>query len=137
MCMSQTVVRHFRNRPQFQALLQRRPVATTRHFALHHLPLAAAGSEPAAGQPTLFCGHDGLWLDAMVPKRWARRAVRRNLIRRQIHAVGAQALAHSSDAWLLRLRAGWDKTDYPSASSVALKRAVRTELLELLARQTP
>lgn len=131
------VVRHFRNRPQFQALLRRRPVATTRHFALHHLSLHAVPGAPDTGSQALFSDHDGLWLDALVPKRWARRAVRRNLIRRQMHAVGAQLLAHSTDAWLLRLRAPWDRAAYPSASSLPLKRAVRGELLELLARRRP
>lgn len=135
--MPHTVVHHFRSRPQFQALLRRRPVATTRHFALHHLPLPTGPDGSGTAQQALFSGHDGLWLDALVPKRWARRAVRRNLIRRQIHAVGAQVLAGSRDAWLLRLRAPWDRATYPSASSTALKRAVRSELLELLARHKP
>lgn len=116
-------------------------MATTRHFALHRLPLGLSTDGPDAAQRALFAAHDGPWLDALVPKRWARRAVRRNLVRRQIHAVGAQVLgerlAGNRDAWLLRLRAPWDRSAYPSASSPALKRAVRRELLELLARVTP
>lgn len=135
--MRSTVVRHFRNRPQFQALLRRRPVARTRHFALHHLSLAAGETAPDGGSQLLFSDHDGPWLAAMVPKRWARRAVRRNLIRRQIHALGEQALAGRRGAWLLRLRAPWDTVLYPSASSTALRRAVRAELLELLAQHRP
>lgn len=81
----------------------------------------------------LFLPTDVLWLDALVPKRWARRAVQRNLIRRQIHVLGAQQRVAGQGAWLVRLRRAWTPARYPSASSTALKRAVRAELLELLA----
>ena len=46
-----------------------------------------------------------VWLGAMVPKRWARRAVTRNAIRRQIHAVGESLQPPlAADAHLVRLR---------------------------------
>ena len=70
----------------------------------------------------------------MVPKRWARRAVTRNAIRRQIHAVGESLQPPlAADAHLVRLRAGFARSQFPSASSTALKAAVRAELLQLFA----
>jgi ribonuclease P protein component len=89
---------------------------------------ADAGPAGLAGEP---------WLGAMIPKRWAKRAVTRNTIKRQIYTV---ACDFESDlrggAWVVRLRAGFDKTQFRSASSTRLKEAVRTELRELLARAT-
>lgn len=84
----------------------------------------------AANAP-LFPSH-GVWMGAMVPKRWAKRAVTRNTIKRQIYAVSQgvepplQAAAH-----VVRLRAGFDKTRFISATSAVLKAAVRAELQQL------
>ncbi len=76
-----------------------------------------------------------LWLGAMVPKRWARRAVTRNTIKRQIYAVSAGFQAGLPErAHLVRLRSGFDKKLFPSASSEALKASVRQELLQLFER---
>ena len=64
----------------------------------------------------------------------ARRAVTRNAIRRQIHAVGESLQPPlAADAHLVRLRAGFARSQFPSASSTALKAAVRAELLQLFA----
>ena len=71
----------------------------------------------------------------MVPKRWAKRAVTRNAIKRQIYRVSAEiesvlpAAAH-----VVRLRAGFDRAKFISATSEALKVAVREELQQLFAR---
>ncbi len=124
-------VQHLRTRAQFQALLAHRPVARTAHFALHRLPAAAAPGPEAA----LFGAPGQAWLGAMVPKRWARRAVTRNAIRRQIYAVGADRLAALPGARLVRQHAVFSRTQFPSAASTALQGAVRAELLELLARE--
>ncbi len=124
-------VQHLRTRAQFQALLAHRPVARTAHFALHRLPVVA-GSGPEAA---LFGVPGQAWLGAMVPKRWARRAVTRNTIRRQIYAVGADRLAALPGARLVRQHAVFSLAQFPSATSAALQGAVRAELLELLARE--
>ena len=125
-------------------------VARTAHFALHctmlsppvsvpmpvgKSPLAMAQQKPQAMpfQP-LFTVCD-VWLGAMVPKRWAKRAVTRNAIKRQIYNVGALAEASLHPAaHVVRLRAGFDKAAYRSATSDALKAAVRQELVLLFAR---
>jgi ribonuclease P protein component len=77
----------------------------------------------------------GLWLGAVVPKRHARRAVTRTLLKRQIYAaVTARAAALPAGLWVVRLRAGFERTAFPSAASTALRDAARTELDGLLER---
>lgn len=76
----------------------------------------------------------GLWVGAMVPKRWAKRAVTRNTIKRQIYQLGTQfAPVLKEKAHLVRLRREFDRKHFVSATSDALKTAVRAELLELFA----
>ena len=116
-----------RTRAQFQALLTTPASARTAHFALHRLPPAALGEWLDAP--------DAVWIGAMAPKRWARRAVTRNAVRRQIYAV-VDGLAPSlaPGAYLVRLRTAFAPPRFPSASSTALKRALRAELQQLLAK---
>ena len=71
----------------------------------------------------------------MAPKRWARRAVTRNAIKRQIYNVAATLEPQLlTAAHVVRLRAMFDRKLFVSASSDALKAAVRNELLQLFAR---
>lgn len=71
----------------------------------------------------------------MVPKRWAKRAVTRNAIKRQIYNVSAEFESLLDGcAHVVRLRAGFDRAHFVSASSEALKVAVRAELLKLFSR---
>ncbi|MFT4193032.1 ribonuclease P protein component [Ottowia sp.] len=121
--------RHLRTRAQFQALLGTPAVARTAHFALHRL------RPHADGDAALFAPADAAWLGAMAPKRWARRAVTRNAIRRQIYAVGdALTPPLGAGAHLVRLRSAFAPAQFPSARSDALRRAVRAELQQLFAR---
>lgn len=74
-------------------------------------------------------------MGAMVPKRWAKRAVTRNAIKRQIYNVSADfEPTLSTRAHLIRLRFGFDREQFVSATSDALKAAVRAELLQLFSR---
>jgi ribonuclease P protein component len=74
-------------------------------------------------------------LGAMVPKRWAKRAVTRNAIKRQIYAVSAQFASQLRPrGQVVRLRAGFDRKEFISASSEQLKSAVRAELIDLFTR---
>jgi ribonuclease P protein component len=71
----------------------------------------------------------------MVPKRWAKRAVTRNTIKRQIYNVCADFEPVLSErAHVVRLRAGFDRSQFVSATSEALKSAVRAELQQLFSR---
>lgn len=138
-----------KTRPQFQAAMAGGTVSRTAHFALHRLVLDAAGSNPASGAasaaaptgpgslpptqgPQALFVVQGVWLGAMVPKRWARRAVTRNTIKRQIYTVGATFEARLPQAaHVVRLRTAFDRKQFVSATSDQLKQAVRAELLQL------
>jgi ribonuclease P protein component len=131
-------VQRLKTRSQFQAVLSAGSVlARTPHFVLHHLALDAsptsapvAGAEPEFSRP-MFELND-VWLGAMVPKRWAKRAVTRNAIKRQIYSVSSDfETSLSAKAHVVRLRAGFDRSQFVSAVSDDLKSAVRTELQQL------
>ena len=122
------MIQRLRTRPQFQAVLASAPVAKTPHFALHRLVL-----DPAEGPNALFPAA-GPWLGVLIPKRWARRAVTRNAIRRQIYATAPTGEGLPAAAHVVRLRGAFDPKQFVSARSDALKRAVRAELLALWSR---
>jgi ribonuclease P protein component len=124
-------MRRLKTRPQFQAVLGGMTVSKTPRFALHACALPPS---PEDGQPALFA-ELAVWLGAMVPKRWAKRAVTRNAIKRQIYSVGQEfAATLQVRAHVVRLRSGYDKSLFPSASSEALRRTVREELQLLFTR---
>ncbi len=125
-----------RNRDQFQAGMGGETVARTPHFALHRraLPLPPVPAAEGEDAPIPLFRPTGVWLGAMVPKRWARRAVTRNAIRRQIYTVGLCLEGQSPAAYVVRLRTAFDRRQFVSATSDALRRAVRAELEQLFAR---
>ena len=115
-------------------------MARTAHFALHRAALDStvesqlASDSASAPSQALFVVSD-VWMGAMVPKRWAKRAVTRNSIKRQIYSVSADFAPHlSTAAHVIRLRAGFDRKQFISATSELLCAAVRLELQQLLAR---
>jgi ribonuclease P protein component len=121
----QTPVQRLRSRNQFQLVLEGSRVSATEHFALHR----HAGAMPGMA-PSELTDH---WIGALIPKRWARRAVTRNLIRRQIYAVAhEQHECLAPAAYVVRLRAGFDREAFVSAQSTALRRHVRAELQRLM-----
>ncbi len=132
-------MQRLKTRPQFQAALAGKTLARTAHFALHSMPLPSAlPTGSPSGHAELFPGPDLTWLGAMVPKRWARRAVTRNTIKRQIYSVSLQfETSLPQGAHVVRLRSGFDRTVFVSATSDALKHAVRSELLQLFGGLQP
>lgn len=71
----------------------------------------------------------------MVPKRWAKRAVTRNTIKRQIYALGAEFEPRLMvAAHVVRLRSTFDRKQFVSATSEVLRQAVRAELNQLFRR---
>jgi len=79
----------------------------------------------------------GRWLGMVVPKRHARRSVTRTLLKRQIRvafAEGEAAQLLPPGLWVVRLRMPFDRKQYPSASSDALRAAARAELQGLVAK---
>jgi ribonuclease P protein component len=135
-------VQRLKTRPQFQAALAGGTVSRTPHFALHRLklpesrPEAKSEASGTAGESNAPLFHSlDVWLGAMVPKRWAKRAVTRNAIKRQIYAVSAQfEVRMPCAAHVVRLRSGFDRQQFISATSPMLKLAVRQELEQLFER---
>ena len=142
----------------FVQVLANAPRARSAHFAAHHLPQrpslpAKPGKKPAEGAvagklstgdapscpplveqcpPAALQGH---WLGTVVPKRHAKRAVTRNLLKRQMRGVmQAQAAQLPAGLWVLRLRAAFDPRRFHSAASDALRELARDELQLLLQR---
>jgi ribonuclease P protein component len=118
---------------QFQQLMKTPPVARSKHFVVHRAtnpePAAAESIQPAPASDQV----KGLCLAALLPKRWAKRAVTRNALRRQIYAAFALQQAQLAPVpHLVRLRAAMDPEVFTSACSVPLKKAVRQEIDQLL-----
>jgi ribonuclease P protein component len=71
----------------------------------------------------------------VVPKRHAKRAVTRNLLKRQMRSVmDSYASGLPPGLWVLRLKAPFDKQQFISPGSDALTAAARAELDLLLQR---
>lgn len=138
------------HKADFERLLSTRAKCSSAHFALHHASTVAAerseDAEPTVGDDisTASGGHSTQTVDkvrevtrvaAMIPKRHAKRAVTRNLLKRQIRqAFGRHRSSLVRGLWLVRLRRPFGALDFPSARSVALATAVRAELDDLLLR---
>jgi ribonuclease P protein component len=95
-----------------------------------------SSGEVSTTGPLLFVAK-GVWLGALVPKRWARRAVTRNAIKRQIYSVSADFQHLFTDAaWLVRLRRDFARQEFMSAASDKLTVAVRDEVIALVSAGT-
>ncbi len=74
------------------------------------------------------------WVGAVVPKRHARRAVTRSLLKRQIYAAAERHRDQLAPGlWIVRLRSPFESARFASAASPALRRSARAELDALLA----
>lgn len=122
--------------------------ARTPHFVLHCVTFEGARALvpdlPTDGAPRQVGTVDNgekvasTGLGLVVPKRWARRAVTRNVIRREMREA-ARRHQHriAVGSWiLLRQRAAMERSRFASAASAALRGAVRAEL-DLLFAQLP
>jgi ribonuclease P protein component len=138
--------------PQFAAVMDASKARGTpqagiwrsEHFVLHMAPLgvllagpnpapklSAQGLAPEAAKPNTIIG-------VVCPKRFAKRAVTRNTIKRQIYAVSSELQTQLPRACLvLRLHAAFSSAAFHSASSRLLKSAIRAELLDLLRKPGP
>lgn len=132
-------MQRLQTRPQFQAVLAGAIVAKTTHFALHRNALDAKPVQAESGNPVDFPAARSLfpvqdvWLGAMVPKRWAKRAVTRNAIKRQIYTVSADfSHQYPQAAYVVRLRRDFSRKEFISATSELLKQAVRAEVQALM-----
>ncbi|HUG25027.1 ribonuclease P protein component [Piscinibacter sp.] len=137
----------------FERVLAAPTRARSSHFAVHHLlgvPSRPARSVKTPAAAELSTGVDPLvpvsvddrspdseahrvWLGAVVPKRHARRSVTRSLLKRQIRAAVDRQRELPGGLWVVRLRSGFSREQFPSAASDALSAAARAELDALLA----
>jgi ribonuclease P protein component len=140
----------------FERVLKTSSQARSPHFAVHHLAdVPTVSKRPATkllgtelstsegviginpvDDPVLGASEKaavrGVWLGMVVPKRHAKRAVTRTLLKRQIKAVMALQVPVPPGLWVVRLRAQFDRTVYVSAASKALSAAAREELSRVL-----
>ena len=142
----------------FQRVLGTPPRSRSAHFAAHHV--AACPSLPAKPRPKAIASElstgdapscppavdelpvnvpeaapGGCWLGMVVPKKHARRAVTRNLIKRQMRALMDSAGASlPAGLWVLRLKAPFDRKVFTSPASAQLLQAAHDELQQLLQR---
>jgi ribonuclease P protein component len=146
----------------FQRVLAAPQRSRSAHFAIHYL--AESPSSPQAAMlarerkavlpllsPELSTGLSsvgeapvedsqagppgGVWLGLVVPKRHAKRAVTRNLIKRQVRSAMAERQAVlPGGLWVVRLRAGFDRTQFLSPASDLLRAAARDEVAGLFDR---
>ncbi|MDM4768452.1 ribonuclease P protein component [Pelomonas sp. SE-A7] len=134
----------------FERVLGTPSRARSSHFAVHHvvaepslpqrrLSTAPAdlstGDAPASHKLVEDRPVQGRWLGTVVPKRLARRAVTRNLFKRQIRAVfesGSDSLPPG--LWVVRLRAPFDRKQFLSSASDVLRAAARAELMQLVGK---
>jgi ribonuclease P protein component len=113
-------------------------VARSPHFVLHHLRETSQLSTGLALETdTLVDGSvaPSLWLavGVVIPKRWARRSVTRNVLKRQMYAAFAR-YQHllPGGMWVARLRSSFERSRFPSADSPALRQAARVEIEALM-----
>ena len=151
------LVRRLKQTSDFAAVLTRPIAASSTHFAVHWK--AAVPIEPR--QAGSFLGPNTLstqlvsvrehsvdnysteppdletsrtfWLGVTVPKRFARNAVTRSLLKRQIrNAMERCAPNLVAGLWIVRLRHGFDRANYRSAASDGLRYDVAAELDALM-----
>ncbi len=134
-------MRHLLSRAHFQAVLRTPPVANSEHFALHRVELALFKELFGQSRPTKassLAGFDEDLVGALLPKKWAKRAVTRNAIRRQIYRVSNQLNPDApACAHVVRMKKKLDPKAFLSASSVTLKSAIYQELLGLIRTTKP
>ncbi len=141
----------------FERVLGTPSKARSPHFAVHHLaagpavrrpprakavvPELSTAGAPGASKPVdntpepQPASPSGLWLGTIVPKRHAKRAATRNLLKRQMRAaVARHAGTLPQGLWVLRLRTPINRQQFPSAASDALRSAMLAELDAVLAR---
>jgi ribonuclease P protein component len=140
-----SLVGHVLRSADFTRLLQRPSSARSPLFSAHHLDSTPTRDDAGSGKRAATQSgareynatdsrttEQGYWLGFVLPKRLARRAVTRNLIRRLGRATFQESLCSSTPVapglWALRLRGPVDTSRFVSAKSNALRRALRDEL---------
>src|SRR4051812_26829049 len=105
------VIGRLRRSTDFERALGTRACARSDHFAIHHLSGESLQADLSTGSPKIGAKvvdeftPKPLSLGAVVPKRHARRAVTRNLIKRQIRSAAERHARHLAPGWwVVRLK---------------------------------
>jgi len=127
-----------------KALLAAPTLARTAHFALQvhparpvaqELPTNAAPDRTESVDNHVSLASSFLGVALVVPKRHAKRAVTRNLVKRQMReAIHRRRADWAGLQVMLRLRSAIGSKQFTSASSDALRQAVRSELEQLFSQ---
>ena len=137
----------------FEKVLSTAPCARSGMFAVHHVKQLPHRPGPAkyrakttdetdlstdpseAVEKVVENQVSGWWLGLVVPKRFARRSVTRQLVKRQIRAAMARSGSGLEPGlWVVKLRAPLDIARFPSAKSDALSRLLIGQLQALFDR---
>jgi ribonuclease P protein component len=127
-------------REAFERVLRMPPCARSARFAVHYHAGEPPNAELSTGAmpgltPTVDDPAAGCQAGWVVPKRHARRAVTRSLVKRSIRsALDRAAPRLHAGEWVIRLRAPIEPGRFPSATSQALRVELRGELDALLDR---
>lgn len=155
MALSATPVVALRRAADFERLLRMSPLRRSEHFVLHFrqcpsdddIAAAVEKLSTATGATSdrpvdnnldstraLGRQHEaGRQFGMIIPKRHARDAVTRNLLKRQVReALRRHAAGWPAGCWLVRLRMPFDRQVFRSAASRPLREAARAELERLL-----
>jgi len=137
---------------EFEAVLATSAKVRGAHFAAHHLPGQPAALArpkrrttelstdapdhcPQAVDDFELPAQQSWWFGVVVPKRHARKATTRNLLRRQMReALQRHHASLACGMWLLRLCRPFDSQRFRSAAPARLRDAARAELEGLLKR---
>jgi len=131
-----------------KALLSAPTLAKTAHFVLqaaHERPVlqelptgAAPDRTESVDNSASTATPPALRFALVVPKRHAKRAATRNLVKRQMReAVRRHGADWTGRQLMIRQRGTFDPKQYPSAASAALRAAVRSELETLFTQAAP
>lgn len=119
------MIEHIVDKKIFQSVTHIKADSMSEHFALYRIKNAAINQTHVSSN---------LKVGLIIPKRWAKKAVTRNTIRRQIYAVTAKfSLEYENEMHVVRLFKAFDRSIYQSPTSLRLKIDVRRELLNLYA----
>jgi ribonuclease P protein component len=121
---------------EFQAVMAAGWIARTPHFVLHQwAPDAQKSTGPGFEQTPALFAEGVLYMGALTPKRFAKKAVTRNTIRRLVHETTRHwAKQLAPRAYVVRLRASYNPQKFVSATSQNLKTAVAQELAQLFSQ---
>jgi ribonuclease P protein component len=120
---------HIAEKEVFQEILKIRAFAKTEYFALHR--------KIVSNELTKMSEFTSLCVGVIVPKRWAKKAVTRNAIKRQIYILTSDLAGHfKNEQHVIKLIKSFDKNQYMSATSKAFKANVRVEIQKLYGLRT-